>query len=120
MIQGINHITWNVLDIDQAFHFYTDLLGIQPIMKSNKSAYFLVGSCWCAIVLGECKTENSYNHLAFDVLPTTIEPTSKNLGSTNVIDGMIGSLSSKDSYTACSLYASLRPRDNSLSSILVP
>jgi catechol 2,3-dioxygenase-like lactoylglutathione lyase family enzyme len=69
MIQGINHITWNVLDIDQAFHFYTDLLGIQPIMKSNKSAYFLVGSCWCAIVLGECKTENSYNHLAFDVLP---------------------------------------------------
>ena len=38
--------------------------------------------------------------LAFDVLPVTTVPLAKKVGSTNVIDGMIGSLSSKDSYTA--------------------
>ena len=69
MIQGINHITWNVHSIEHAFHFYTDILGLKPIMKSDKSAYFLAGSCWCAIVEGTCSVNNSYNHLAFDVLP---------------------------------------------------
>ena len=35
--------------------------------------------------------------LAFDVLPVTIVPLAKNTGSTNVIDGITGSLSSNDS-----------------------
>ena len=38
--------------------------------------------------------------LAFEVLPLTILPVAKNVGSTNVIEGRIGSLSSRDSYTA--------------------
>ena len=38
--------------------------------------------------------------LAFEVLPVTILPVAKNVGSTNVMEGRTGSLSSRDSYTA--------------------
>ena len=38
--------------------------------------------------------------LAFEVLPVTILPVAKNVGSTKVIEGRTGSLSSRDSYTA--------------------
>ena len=58
--------------------------------------------------------------LAPDVLPVTILLVSKNVGSTKVIDGRIGSESSSDSYTACILNTSVIPNDRSTSSILVP
>ena len=38
--------------------------------------------------------------LALDVLPVTTVPVAKKVGSTNVIDGIIGSSWSKDSYIA--------------------
>ena len=67
----ISHITWTVLDIDTSFEFYVDLLGFKPIMKSDKSAYFQVGDIWIAIVLGEKRADNRYDHIAFSVTPET-------------------------------------------------
>ena len=39
MITGLNHITLVVSDIDEAFTFYSEVLGFKPVQKSSKSAY---------------------------------------------------------------------------------
>lgn len=67
MISGVNHITWDVTDIDETFAFYVDLLGFTPIMKSEWSAYFLAGDVWLAVCKGERRDDDRYDHLAFHV-----------------------------------------------------
>lgn len=67
MITGINHITWNVVDIEESFHFYTAILGLKPIMKSEWSAYFTAGHIWLAVVKGEPRDDVHYDHIAFQV-----------------------------------------------------
>ena len=67
MITGINHITLNVVDIDETFAFYTKVLGMKPIMKSKTSAYFLAGEVWIAIVKGTSRNDNRYDHIAFQI-----------------------------------------------------
>jgi catechol 2,3-dioxygenase-like lactoylglutathione lyase family enzyme len=68
MINGINHITISVKDIDSAFLFYKDILNLKPVMKSNRSAYFLAGKIWVALDQREkyIASEN-YSHICFNV-----------------------------------------------------
>ena len=68
MITGINHITISVKNIDSAFLFYQNILELKPIMKSNRSAYFLVGKMWIAIDQQEkyIISEN-YSHICFNI-----------------------------------------------------
>jgi catechol 2,3-dioxygenase-like lactoylglutathione lyase family enzyme len=68
MINGINHITISVKDIDSAFIFYKDILKLKPVMKSNRSAYFLAGKIWMALDQREkyIASEN-YSHICFNV-----------------------------------------------------
>lgn len=67
MISGINHLTWNVTDIEEAFEFYVNILGFTPIMKSARSAYFLAGDIWIAVVKGERRDDARYDHIAFHI-----------------------------------------------------
>lgn len=72
MIQGINHVTLTVKDLDRDFIFYTETLGFRPLAKrKNKSAYMLAGDSWVALVLDKDKdasaTVKSYAHIAFSV-----------------------------------------------------
>ena len=69
MISGINHVTWSVIDIATSFTFYVDVLGLKPIMKCSWSAYFLAGDVWIAVIQGEGRTDNRYDHIAFQVEP---------------------------------------------------
>ena len=71
MISGINHLTWCVSDIEETFRFYVDTLGFEPIMKSNGSAYFTAGDTWSAVIEGERRADNRYDHVAFHVDETT-------------------------------------------------
>ena len=68
MINGINHVTISVKNIEKAFFFYKEILKLKPVMKSSRSAYFLAGKIW--IVLDKRKTfkecEN-YAHISFNV-----------------------------------------------------
>lgn len=43
MIKSMNHITLAVLDIHRSFIFYKNILGLKPLVKWDKGAYFLVG-----------------------------------------------------------------------------
>jgi catechol 2,3-dioxygenase-like lactoylglutathione lyase family enzyme len=68
MINGINHITLSVKDIDESFKFYKEILGLKPIMKSKISAYFTAENTWIALTKDECKTNKSdYSHIAFNI-----------------------------------------------------
>lgn len=43
MITSMNHITLGVTNIDKSFAFYCDVLGLKPLVKWEKGAYFFVG-----------------------------------------------------------------------------
>jgi catechol-2,3-dioxygenase len=68
MINGINHITISVKNIDTAFSFYKDVLKLKPVMKSNRSAYFYAGNIWVALDQREpYNTSQNYAHICFNV-----------------------------------------------------
>ncbi|MBC7712441.1 MAG: VOC family protein [Rhizobacter sp.] len=70
MISGINHITLSVVELDRSFAFYSEILGFKPLMKNNKSAYFLAGDLWFCIEQDPSarkETQPEYTHIAFSV-----------------------------------------------------
>lgn len=70
MITGINHITLSVNDIGESFDFYVGVLGLRPVMKSERSAYLLAGKTWVALVKDRNTRGNGlpeYSHFAFTV-----------------------------------------------------
>ncbi len=72
MIDGINHVTVSVLDLEQSFLFYREVLGFKALAKRrNKSAYLLSGSDWIVLVQDKniegLTSPRSYAHLAFSV-----------------------------------------------------
>ena len=68
MINNVNHITLAVTDIDRSFIFYSDMLGLKPIVKWNRGAYFLINDFWfCLNVDLNSKPDSGYTHYAFNV-----------------------------------------------------
>jgi catechol 2,3-dioxygenase-like lactoylglutathione lyase family enzyme len=68
MIKGFNHITLSVSDLEESFRFYQDVLGLKAMAKrKQKSAYFLAGGDWLAIVQTKQTPPDTYSHLAFSV-----------------------------------------------------
>ncbi len=68
MIKNINHITLAVQDIARSFTFYQEILGLKPLCKWDKGAYFLVGEFWFCLNVDEKREKNPcYTHYAFSV-----------------------------------------------------
>ncbi len=68
MIKGMNHITFAVLDVERAFSFYTDILGLKPIARWDKGAYLTAGDFWIALNQDpeiEKAKKPDYSHIAF-------------------------------------------------------
>ncbi|MCL2801913.1 MAG: VOC family protein [Treponema sp.] len=83
MIDGINHITISVRNIEAAFLFYKNILGLKPVMKSSRSAYFLAGKTWIALdQKDQFISSENYSHICFNVkkrkYKTFIESIKKN------------------------------------------
>ena len=71
MINGMNHITLAVTDINKSFLFYKDILGLKPLCRWDKGAYFLVGDFWfCLNVDNKREYNPCYTHYAFSVKST--------------------------------------------------
>ncbi len=80
MISGLNHITLAVKDIDKSFQFYHEILGLTPLVKWNKGAYFLVGDFWfCLNVDKKREPTACYTHYAFTVSDSEFEVLCKKL-----------------------------------------
>lgn len=67
MLNGINHITIAVNDLNKSFAFYVDFLGMQPHAKWNKGAYLSLGELWFCLSCDEVIPSRDYTHIAFDV-----------------------------------------------------
>ena len=85
MINGINHITISVKNIETAFIFYRDSLELKPIMKSKYSSYFLAGKTW--IVLDQRETfipSENYTHICFNISKNNFEKMKRKIYKNNV------------------------------------
>ncbi|MCX4026563.1 fosfomycin resistance glutathione transferase [Endozoicomonas sp. SM1973] len=67
MINGINHITLAVNNLDKPFEFYVKVLGFKPHAKWNKGAYLSVGELWFCLSVDHAQPSKDYTHIAFDV-----------------------------------------------------
>lgn len=67
MINGINHITITVNDIDESLEFYVDILDMTPHAKWKHGAYLTLNGMWFCLSLGKAIPSKDYCHLAFDV-----------------------------------------------------
>lgn len=68
MIAGMNHITLAVKNINQSFVFYSDIIGLKPLVKWDKGAYFLAGDFWFCLNVDDKRIVNvCYTHYAFSV-----------------------------------------------------
>lgn len=70
MVTGINHVTFAVRDLERSFRFYTEVVGLRPVARWYKGAYFEAGKDWICINL-DSETRNGplreYTHLAFTI-----------------------------------------------------
>ncbi len=76
MISSINHITLAVTDIERSFTFYRDVLGLTPLVKWDRGAYFSVGedNFWFCLNVDESHRESpSYTYYAFTVSPPNFD-----------------------------------------------
>jgi catechol 2,3-dioxygenase-like lactoylglutathione lyase family enzyme len=68
MVKGMNHITFAVSNVERAFRFYSDILGLKPVAKWYGGAYLTAGGFWIALNL-DAKVETAkrpdYSHIAF-------------------------------------------------------
>lgn len=87
MIQGFNHLTLAVRDLERSLQFYRDHLGLDMVMKSETSAYLSAGNLWLALVLdngSESLPAAGYSHLALTVADDDILKLEENLRSAGV------------------------------------
>ncbi|MCE0498090.1 MAG: VOC family protein [Methylacidiphilales bacterium] len=73
MISGISHVTFAVSDLDRSLHFYSAVVGLQPLVRWKEGAYLSAGDLWVSLILdkaaGEATNNSSYTHAAFAVPP---------------------------------------------------
>jgi catechol 2,3-dioxygenase-like lactoylglutathione lyase family enzyme len=71
MVSGLSHVTLSVSDLDRAFRFYREVLGMRPVARWYKGAYLTAGDLWFCLNLeaefGERVPNPSYDHVAFSV-----------------------------------------------------
>ena len=68
MVKGMNHITFAVSNVERAFRFYSDILGLKPVAKWDQGAYLTAGGFWIALNLDakvEMAKRPDYSHIAF-------------------------------------------------------
>ena len=71
MIQGLNHITIAVSDLELSLRFYVELLGFRLLAKWRFGAYLLAGDLWYCLNLEPAENIRLYSdssHIAFTVL----------------------------------------------------
>lgn len=70
MIQGLNHMTLAVRDLQESLDFYADVLSCEVVAQWPRGAYLLAGELWLALIVdSEARSAAlpEYTHLAFSV-----------------------------------------------------
>lgn len=66
-VQGLNHITIAVRDLDRSILFYQHYLGFQPLVRWSKGAYLQLEQLWLCLSVGSVADKTDYMHIAFSV-----------------------------------------------------
>lgn len=70
-LNGINHITFSVSDIDKATEFYEKVFGAKLLVKGEKLSYFDLDGLWIALNVEKDIPRNdiykSYTHISFTI-----------------------------------------------------
>lgn len=72
MLNGLNHLTLAVRDVNLSFNFYINLLGFVPHARWQNGAYLSLGELWLCLSWDTARTANAtsdYTHYAFSVSP---------------------------------------------------
>ena len=68
MITGLNHLTFTTRDLNKSIAFYRDVLGLAPVCRWKKGAYFRAGDLWfCLNVDHHAQSTTDATHAAFSV-----------------------------------------------------
>lgn len=74
MIDGLNHITLIVSDLERSSRMIEEVLGGEEVYASgdktfstSREKFYLAGGVWIALMEGAPLKERSYNHVAFKV-----------------------------------------------------
>ena len=76
MVEGINHVTLAVRDLERSFTFYTEVLGLRAAARWDRGAYLRAGNNWLALILDPNVRKGplpEYTHLAFSVSDSSFE-----------------------------------------------
>jgi glutathione S-transferase fosA5 len=77
MVTGLNHVTLSVADLDRAFRFYTEALGMRPVARWYKGAYLAAGDLWLCLTLESdrpSRLSSTYDHIAFSASESDFHP----------------------------------------------
>lgn len=71
MIEGVNHLTLSVRDLDLSFAFYRDVLAFRPLARWRSGAYLLAGEAvWLCLTWDPTIRRvgtDEYTHIAFSI-----------------------------------------------------
>lgn len=67
MLQGFNHLTLAVSNVEISFKFYRDFLGFKPEAIWDHGAYLSLGDLWLCLSLDNVRQEKDYTHYAFSI-----------------------------------------------------
>ncbi len=87
MINGINHITLAVSDLESSVRFYEDVLGFRVASLHDGGAYLEAGDAWLCLSLDSAASDqqrSDYTHIAFDVSEADFEAFAEKLGARGV------------------------------------
>lgn len=86
-IEGINHLTFSVSDLERSIDFYRDVFGANLLVKGEKTAYFDLNGLWVALNVEKNIPRNeiheSYTHIAFSIADADFDKMVENLESLN-------------------------------------
>lgn len=74
MIEGLNHITFVVRDLERMTVFLTGIFDAREVYASgdrtfsiSREKFFLINQLWIAVMEGEPLPDKTYNHVAFKI-----------------------------------------------------
>lgn len=86
MLQGLNHITIAVSDLDRSLYFYTEFVGMKAVVRWDAGAYLTLGDIWFCLSCDQVVPGQDYSHIAFDIAAQDFVLFTKKLKDAGVIE----------------------------------
>jgi len=67
VLQGLNHITIAVSDLDRSLRFYTEFVGMKAVVRWDAGAYLTLGDIWFCLSCDKVQPAKDYSHIAFSI-----------------------------------------------------